>query len=136
MKRRLGFSIFGFAAILAGNAAYANENTTISYNLSGQSCLASDNRICDAVTNELMKELIKQTVYTVGSQVLNKLNQTNTAVPVQATTPVPVYYTPAPAAATTTTVPVTTTTTTTSQTPSVQPQTNTTAPQEEMIIIQ
>ncbi|GEM_PF-5397124 len=134
MKRKAGILIlgFGFAALMSGSACFALGNNTNSYEFSEQSCGVSDNRICDAMTNDLMKELIKQTVYTVGTQMLNKLNQANTttAVPVyyspaQPVTTTPTYYTPAPVTTATTTVPV--------QTPAVQ---TTTAPQEQMIIIQ
>ena len=97
MKKEILF--LGFAVLISGETAFAIENTTIPDKFSGQSCGLSDNRLCDDVTNALVKELLKQTVYTVGTKVLNKYMNTTvtTAAPVVYTTPAPVIYTPAPA---------------------------------------
>ncbi|MEI8388355.1 MAG: hypothetical protein WCG23_00580 [bacterium] len=127
MKKEILF--LGFAVLISGETAFAIENTTIPDKFSGQSCGLSDNRLCDAVTNILVKELLKQTVYTVGTQVLNKYMNTTVTIPVTTTTPV--VYTPA-AAPVTTPAPVV-------YTPAASPAplstTTTTVPEEQMIIV-
>ena len=124
MKKEILF--LGFAVLISGETAFAIENTTIPDKFSGQSCGLSDNRLCDDVTNALVKELLKQTVYTVGTKVLNKYMNTTvtTAAPVVYTTPAPVIYTPAPAVYTPAVSPAPVSTTT-----------PTAAPQEQMIIV-
>ena len=127
MKKKI--LLVGFVVLMSGSTAFAIENTTMSDNFSAQGCGLSDNRLCDAVTNTLIKELLKQTVYTVGTQVLNKY--VNPAVTSPVITTAPVVYTPV-ATPVTTPAPVV-------YTPVVSPApvsvTTTTAPQEQMIIV-
>lgn len=134
MKKKILF--LGLVILMSGSAVLAVENTTMSNQFSGQSCGISDSRLCDALTNELLKDLMKQTVYTVGTKVLNKYANSNgivipttaqypsTYVPVA--TPAPVVYAPTP-----TPVPVNTAATNTI--PAVT--TSNTVPQEQMIIV-
>ena len=126
MKKKI--LLLGFAVFMSGSTAFAVENTTLSGNFSEQSCGLSDNRLCNAVSNELIKELLKQTVYTVGTQVLNKYMNSNTTTPVAVPAPVVYTTTPAPVVYAATPAPVV-------SAPVNTVTTVTTAPEEQMIII-
>jgi len=115
MKTKIALITMTLVAFICGNSAYAAENTAIGEKL--------NNKVCDSVTNDVMKELLKQTIYSVGTQVLNKINQNNTVT-------APVYTTPVYTTPVTTSTPVYTA-------PAATPVTTTTStPQEQMIIIQ
>lgn len=124
MTKKLGVIILSLCFLSLGGKSFALNNT----------CFPTDNRIC-GVSDDLMKEMIKQTVYTVGTHMLNKLAPAGViypttvpvAVPAPVTTPVPVttpipVTTPAPVV---TTIPVTT----------PEPVTTTEQPAEQMIIV-
>lgn len=134
MKKKI--LLLGFVALISGSSVCAVENTTLSGNFPEQSCGLADNRLCDSITDDLMKDLLKKTIYSVGTQVLNKyMNTTGTsyytpvAVPSSTVATPTTYYTP-----TTTTVAPVTTTTPASNTTATTTTTNT-MPQEQMIII-
>lgn len=119
------------------NPASATENTSNSYELSGQSCTVSDNKIC--LGEDLVKELLKQAIYTAGTKALNMYMNSGTPTQYVPTTPVytPAFYTPPVAAPVT--VPVTTTPTVTitpvSTTTTTANTTTTAAPNQQGDVI-
>lgn len=131
MKKKAVVLILGCALFMFNNGVFAYQSSSAVREYTGQVCSAGENSLCSAVTDELMKEMIKQTIYAVGTHVLNKYTNANNAAAAQTAAPAP-----APAATTTTTTtsavvqptaPVTTTA------PAVQ---TVSSPPEEMIIIQ
>lgn len=110
--------ILGAMLLLSGNMVVANNASAVSSSsVSTLNTGVDGSKIC--LAEELMKEMIKQTIYSVGSQVLNKYVLPNTAPPYSTQQVAPVA------------APVTTTTT-----PQAVPQpTNTGYIQEEQMII-
>ena len=97
MNKTNGILILILTAFLSGNMnrVSAIENTGNSYEISGQTCGISDNRLCFG--EDLAKELLKQAIYAAGTKVLNKYAPT-TAVPGQympGAVAAPAYGTPA-----------------------------------------
>jgi hypothetical protein len=140
MKKKVVVLILGCTLFMFENAGFAYESSPTFREYTGQVCAVGNNNVCSAITDEMMKEMIKQTIYAVGTRVLNKYAS---PVPVQTAAPVPV---PAATTTTSTTVvqtaaPVVTTTTAPAaqsvSTPAESPTTSTNAsPAEEMIILQ
>ncbi|NLF82922.1 MAG: hypothetical protein GX568_02925 [Candidatus Gastranaerophilales bacterium] len=120
MKNGAVIILLGCALLMLGNGATANGSPSAGHEYTGQVCNVGNDAVCSAVTDELLKEVIKQTIYTVGNQIINKYsnsqNQPQTVVPQQApdTTTYTTVQTVAPAADSTTSA----------------------APAEDMIIIQ
>lgn len=115
MKKKDGILILCLIAFMSGNVAIALETTTNPYGVTGQNYGISDNKIC---IDPLMQELVKQTIYTVGSQVLNKYLNNN--APVYTNPSIPVnnpIYTPSPVTQSTVQPQLTTTTTPNQQDP-------------------
>jgi len=130
MKKKILF--LGFIMFAQGTTVLATENAVMSNNFLGQSCGLSDNRLCDALTNELLKDLLKKTVYTVGTEALNKYMNKGASASTITSTPfvaAPVIYAPAA------TVPVSAATTVVAPEVTANTSITQTASQEEQMII-
>jgi hypothetical protein len=111
MRKRVRVLALSLAVFLSGGMAFGYTNTTNYKEISMPACNETNTKIC--VADELMKEMLKETIYAVGTKVLNKYINTPST----------------PKTTTTTTTPATTTTTTTAPAQS-------TTQEEQMIIVQ
>jgi len=87
MKKKLAGALLVVSLLVSMPIAFAKKETC-STDINGK-------EVC---SNELVNELVKQTIYAVGTTVLNKMVNPNTTY----ITPTPVYTTPATTTTTTT----------------------------------